>query len=542
MGSEQPPPSNAMKTTTTAQLLELAIAKQQEGEPESGLVFCLKAVNLAVSMGDRATQRRALNIGSNCCLLSANYIDAIEYGLQSAALARELGRDDAMIAALVNVTSALAQIGQTEEAIHTALNVAKAFENRIDCNEDTRQLLTNAAGAHIINQDYMEAMRASIKAIDIDGEIRDENSARARLIDELNWFIAAIAMDMPSTVDARIKQISSIADAYPSMEHKLVARFSSALYGHYSNEMTEEAIALLDALVEEAEGFSTIQTDCYQWLIRLCEQSQQVERANRYRQALIDRQQAKQRLRVQRALGIPELLEQRDTKSKLSTSSDWLKTLVEKTKPVRVGEERTEKVLPHEQQTALERLSANAQIVHDLTGKSIFRIAKLISMIAECVGFSPKQSRALEFAARLYPIGANAFPSEAVHPILTMATTIARGCKEHWDGHGDPLQLSGKEIPEIARIATIAIAYDEFTHQGTMTHTEAVRQIRLRQSSEFDPEFVALFLPLIERLHLQYGDTLDQFLAADAPERDSSRKARQQLRDFVPGLALLDPA
>jgi response regulator RpfG family c-di-GMP phosphodiesterase len=542
MDSEQPPPSNAMKRTTPAQLLELAIAKQQEGEPECGLLFCLKAINLAVSIGDRATQRRALNVASNCCLLGANYIDAIEYGLQSAALARELRRDDAMIAALVNVTAALAHIGQIEEAVQIALNVARAFENRIDCNEDARQLLTNAAGAYIIDHDYMEAMRASMRAINVDGEIRDEGSANARAIDELNWFVAAVAMDLPSTADARMKQIGAIAEAYPSKQNKLRVQFVEALHLHYANEMTDEAIAQLDALIEKTEGFSTIQTDCYQWLIRLCQHTQQVERVNRYRQALVDRQQAKQRKRVQRALGIPELLETRGTKLMFSTSNDWLKALVEKTTPVHVRSERTEKVLPHEQQAALERLSANAQILHDLTGKSIYRIAKLTSMLAQCAGFSLLQSRALELATRLYPIGVNAFPSEDVHPALAIATTIARGRNEHWDGHGDPLQLSGKEIPEAARIASIAIAYDEFTHQGTMKHTEAVRQIKLKTGREFDPELVALFLPLIERLHLQYGDTIDQFLAADAPQRDIGCKARQQLRDLVPGLALLDPA
>lgn len=542
MGSEQPPPSNAMKKNTAAQLLELAIARQQEGEPECGLLLCLKAINLAASIGDREAQRRALNIASHCCVLDANYTDAIEYGLQSAALARELRRDDAMIAALVNVTAALMYIGQTEEAIQIALNVADAFKHRIDCNEDTRLLLTSAAASHLIDQDFMEAMRASMKAIEVNGEIRDESSANDRSRDELNWLIAAVAMKLPSTVDARMKQITAIAEAYPSKQNRLRLQLAEALYQHYPNEMTDEAIARLDTLVDQTEGFSMLQADCYQWLIRLCEHTQQIERAHQYRQALVDRQHAKQRTRVQRALGIPALLESRGTTLKVTASNDWLKTLVEKTLTIHVRAERTEALLPLEQQAALERLSANVQIVHDLTGKSIYRIAKLTSMLAQCVGFSPLQSRALELATRLYPVGANALPSEGAHPALAIAAAIAAGRSEHWNGRGDPLQLSGEEIPEVARIASIAIDYDELTHQGTLKHSEAVRQIKLKRDSAFDPELIAHFLPLIERLHLQYGDMLDCFLAADAPQRDVGRKARQQLRDLVPSLALLDPA
>jgi hypothetical protein len=150
-------------TKELIELVELAIARQQEGKPECGLVFCLKAINLcvnrSVSQRDLETQRRALNVASNCCLQSGDYIDAIEFGLISAALARDLKREDAMIAALVNVTAALTHIGQTEEACQIAKNVAKAYERRNDCNEDIRLLLTNAAGAHLVDTDFNDASR-----------------------------------------------------------------------------------------------------------------------------------------------------------------------------------------------------------------------------------------------------------------------------------------------------------------------------------------------------------------------------------------------
>jgi HD-GYP domain-containing protein (c-di-GMP phosphodiesterase class II) len=375
------------------------------------------------------------------------------------------------------------------------------------------------------------------------GVVEDEVSARARLIDELNWLLAAIALDLPSTVDARMTQIVAIVEAYPCQEHALRKQFVDALYMQYAHGRVIEAIHVLEALILQTDGFNTIQMDCYQWLIRLCNTANQHERANQHKQALSDRQAAKKLCRLQRVLGIPEEAENGKVPPKASATTKWLKTLVDEAVLAKLNPERTEKTLNTEHQLTLERFAANLQIVEDLTGLSIYRIAKLTSLLADRIGYTPLQSRALELATRLYPIGESALRLYAnSHPPLAVSAAIAFGCHEHWNGRGDPNQLAGNAIHEVARIASIAIDYDKLTHQATLSHMEAVRLMKLKKGREFDPDLLAQFIPLIEGLYLQHGSKLDQFLSSEAPQRYSVREAQHHLVDIVPGLSLLDIA
>jgi HD-GYP domain-containing protein (c-di-GMP phosphodiesterase class II)/Flp pilus assembly pilin Flp len=532
-----------MKKSRPQELIELAIAQQQLGEPEIGLAYCLKAVRIACEGADRESERRGFNVASNCCMLSADYATAIEYGLKAAAIARELKRDDAMLAALTNVTAALTHIGQTEEAVQIAINVVAQFEGRTDCKEDTRTLLTNAAGAQLVEQDFIESMRLTIKAIEIDGEVRDADSARARLIDELNWLTAAIAVDMPNTVDARMRQITAIVEAYPCKGHELRLRLANAIYLNYRENSVYESIGMLESLVVDALGFSTIQVDCYNWLIQLCQKSNQLERANRHQQALIDHRNAKQHARLRRVFGATRSIEQHAISATDTAADGWIKAIINETANYRLAMERSDAILQASKQRALEALSANVQMLHDLTGRSIYRIAKLTSLLSRCIGFTDAQSRSLELSTRLYPIGVSALKTQtSPHQAIAVAATIELGHGEHWNGRGDPLQLSGNEIPEVARIASIAIQYDELTHQRTLHHSEAVRLLRIEKGGEFDPSLLEHFLPLIERLHLQHDHRLDGYLSMDAPQREIGRKAQEELKDVVPGLALLEVA
>jgi tetratricopeptide (TPR) repeat protein len=270
-----------MKTMTATQLLELAIVKLHDGAPECALVFALRAVNRASEAGDDESRRRALNIASNSCLMGGTYADAIDYGLQAAAVARLLRRDDALVNALLNVTAALVHIGRYEETVAIACNVANRFANRFDCIEDTRQLLTNAAGAQLASEDFSEAIRYCKEAIDLYCEVSDEASARSRLIDELNWMKAAIASDRPETVDARFKFVNDIVAAYPTPYHTCNLRFAKALYAHYSGGQTVFAMNELESLLDATQGFSTIHVDVLQWLVRLGEQSGDIFRTLR---------------------------------------------------------------------------------------------------------------------------------------------------------------------------------------------------------------------------------------------------------------------
>ncbi len=74
------------------------------------------------------------------------------------------------------------------------------------------------------------------------------------------------------------------------------------------------------------------------------------------------------------------------------------------------------------------------------------------------------------------------------------------GHHERWDGTGYPKGLKGEEIARIARIISIAEAYDRMTNYGTCTQTcklEALQTLQENAGKRFDPQITALFVQMM---------------------------------------------
>jgi len=73
---------------------------------------------------------------------------------------------------------------------------------------------------------------------------------------------------------------------------------------------------------------------------------------------------------------------------------------------------------------------------------------------------------------------------------------------EWWNGNGYPLGLSGIEIPLECRILAIADAYDAMTsdrpYRKSLSHGEALQEIKNCSGTQFDPELVTKFITLYE--------------------------------------------
>lgn len=82
---------------------------------------------------------------------------------------------------------------------------------------------------------------------------------------------------------------------------------------------------------------------------------------------------------------------------------------------------------------------------------------------------------------------------------------------ERWDGNGYPEQLKEKEIPYLARIVTIADAFDAMTssrsYRAAMSVEEAYKRIIEGKGTQFDPELVEMFkevFPDWVSFHMKY--------------------------------------
>ena len=74
---------------------------------------------------------------------------------------------------------------------------------------------------------------------------------------------------------------------------------------------------------------------------------------------------------------------------------------------------------------------------------------------------------------------------------------IIKSHHERWDGKGYPEQLTGEEIPYLARIVSIADAFDAMTssrsYRAAMSIEEAYKRIIEGKGTQFDPDLVELF-------------------------------------------------
>lgn len=160
------------------------------------------------------------------------------------------------------------------------------------------------------------------------------------------------------------------------------------------------------------------------------------------------------------------------------------------------------------------------------TGDHIWRMAAYARALAEAIGWPEEQAEWLELAAPMHDTGKIGTPdsilkaprkltadewevmqqhSEIGYGILSMCDTeifnlaaeIARYHHEKWDGSGYPQKLSGKDIPESARIVAIADVFDALTmkrpYKPAWKTLDALEEIKKGAGSHFDPNLVNTF-------------------------------------------------
>jgi len=203
----------------------------------------------------------------------------------------------------------------------------------------------------------------------------------------------------------------------------------------------------------------------------------------------------------------------------------------------------------------LHRLARAAEYRDDITGRHAERVGLLSSLIAAELGWEAQDVDFLRRTAPLHDIGKIGIPDGILrkpgrltpdeyrivqehtvigasilggshHRILQMASKIARGHHERWDGLGYPDALSGEHIPAEARIVAVADVFDVLSHsrpyKGAVNPAETLDRILQDRGSHFDPSVVDALQTIFHRAgprrFMEAVDPID-------PSRDITPKA-----------------
>lgn len=189
---------------------------------------------------------------------------------------------------------------------------------------------------------------------------------------------------------------------------------------------------------------------------------------------------------------------------------------------------RTQQLMEVQQEQAYKStliLMANAIELRDqYTRGHVERVMQYSLMIAEQLHCNPVEIWAIQFGAILHDIGkiylqgnllSKAGPLEPGEwdemrnhtnygvkllqnmPFLEHAIPVVRYHHERWDGKGYPDGIAGPEIPLMARIVSVADAFDAMTsgrtYQKAISIEEAFSDLILSSGSKYDPTVVNAF-------------------------------------------------
>jgi HD-GYP domain-containing protein (c-di-GMP phosphodiesterase class II) len=187
------------------------------------------------------------------------------------------------------------------------------------------------------------------------------------------------------------------------------------------------------------------------------------------------------------------------------------------------------------------------QTFYPTLGNHARRVYELCHAMGKTLDLPSEQCQSLEIAAWIHDLGLVGVPRQLIkrweqspnslneaeqalvhhHPVLGEELAgfadpyrdvgkIIRAHHEHFDGSGYPDKLHGEQIPKLARLLAVAVAYSE----SDLGSKEAAEMIARGSNSEFDPEAVRVFLQSL-------------------PKADIPGKQRQvMLSDLRPGMVL----
>lgn len=191
----------------------------------------------------------------------------------------------------------------------------------------------------------------------------------------------------------------------------------------------------------------------------------------------------------------------------------------------------------------VERLGTLGEYRSKETGAHVRRVGLYSKLLARLNGLDEVRATLLEDAAPLHDIGKVGVPdailnkpgtltgeeyevmknhtligqsilSNSDKPLIQLASEIAGGHHEKFDGTGYPLGLKGEDIPLSARIVAIADVFDALISQrvykDSWSNDKIIEFFKKEKGKHFDPFLVAIFLNNYDSFTLLFDNNPDE--------------------------------
>ncbi len=195
-----------------------------------------------------------------------------------------------------------------------------------------------------------------------------------------------------------------------------------------------------------------------------------------------------------------------------------------------------------------------------MTARHSAAVARFAKATAAAAGLSAREQELVHTAGLLHDVGKFTFPDHTLtgtslteedwaliysHPQrgadivgrvrgYAEVAEIVLSHHERMDGQGYPRNLSGDELPLLARVLAVADCFDVMTardsYRTPIAIPEAIAELRRVAGTQLDPRFVEVFIGVVEGSGLDFQHADDEDLEAEllkqAPRGSAARSAR----------------
>jgi putative nucleotidyltransferase with HDIG domain len=235
--------------------------------------------------------------------------------------------------------------------------------------------------------------------------------------------------------------------------------------------------------------------------------------------------------------------------------------------------ERRSKQLASFQVGMLSAMLRTLDLRDQMTARHSAAVARYSRAIAQRAGYSRQEEELVHIAALLHDIGKFILPDRILKANVPLTdedwmlikrhpqqgarvvssldgygpvAEIILAHHERIDGNGYPRGLAGDDIPELARIISVADTYDVMTardsYRTPMSSYDAIVELRRVAGKQLDPRFVEVFIELLEGKDVSFahGEAADfeKELALESRIEETADPAGNANRFGVPGVSV----